>query len=159
MQIFPNFPICIPKYLFWPYQQIELKAYILDTVKSATLLTPPILSPNKKKNARRPSPNRVSLNTRRRPRRKQSNSATPLLFARARVKENVKPFMNRSVKLDTMSTRSKMMSSNAKKLSKRNAFPRLKVMFSPFLALFWPFFGPFLALFWLFFGPFWQQLL
>ena len=59
-------------------KQIELKAYILDTVKSATLLTPPILSPNKKKNAKRPSPNLVSLNTRRRLKKKQSNSATPL---------------------------------------------------------------------------------
>ena len=152
-----------------------MKAYILDTVKSATLLTPPILSPNKKKSARRPSPNLVSLNTRRRLRKKQSNSATPLWFARARVKKkNVKPFMNRSVKLDTIPTRSKMMSSNAKKLLKRNAFPRLKVIYGPFwpfLALFgpfWPFlalFGPFMAFFsplLALFGPFWpiwQQLL
>ena len=52
--------------------------------------------------------------------------------------------MNRSVKLDSMSTRSKMMSSNAKKLSKRNAFPRLKVLFWLFYVLFCPnlaFFG------------------
>ena len=46
--------------------------------------------------------------------------------------------MNRSVKLDSMSTRSKMMSSNAKKLSKRNAFPRLKVLFWLFYVLFCP---------------------
>ena len=56
------------------------------------------------------------------------------------MKKNVKPFMNRSVKLDSMSTRSKMMSSIVKTLSKRNAKTSLKV-------LFWPFFGPFLALF------------
>ena len=137
-------------------KQFELKAYILDTVKSATLLTPPILSPNKKKNARRPSPNLVSLNTRRRPKKKQSNSVTPLWFARARVNKNVKPFMNRSVKLDSMSTRSKMMSSNVKTLSKRNAKTSLKVLFWPFFGSFWLFlalfgsFWPFLALF----GPF-----
>ena len=61
------------------------------------------------------------------------------------MRKNVKPFMNRSVKLDSMSTRSKMMSSNAKKLSKRNALTRLKVIF-------WPFFRPFFDPFWALFG-------
>merc|ERR1719228_1481447 len=57
----------------------------IATVRSATPPTLLILSPNKRKNAKRPS-----------------NSATPLSSVKVKVPKNVKLFMNRTVKLDTI---------------------------------------------------------
>merc|ERR1711971_42258 len=73
----------------------------IATVRSATPPTLPISSPNKKKNAKRPSPRIASLNTKKPPVKKPSNSATPLSSVKVKVNLKLEPFMNRNVQLLT----------------------------------------------------------
>ena len=100
---------------------------LIVTMRNATPPTLPISSPNKRKNVTRPSPNLVSLNTRRPLVKKKLNFATPLWFAKVKVPKNVKPFMNQTAKLDIMSMTLKTMLLNAKKSLTKNAKMLLKV--------------------------------
>merc|ERR1719219_2280027 len=80
----------------------------------ATPPTPQTTNPNKRKNAKRPSPNLASLNIRKSLVRSRSNSAIPPLVVTVRVHQRRRPFMSLNVLHPTTSTMSSTMLSTAR---------------------------------------------